>query len=168
MAGKFQRQGIENMARVVNLFRAPKKRVAMEELREARVLQNVGFAGCAHARPNGKRQVLIVDIETLRRMGLAPGIIRENITTEELDVNALRVGQTLLVGKTELQVSAVCEPCEQMETIRPGLKVELEGRRGMLCRVLRGGLIRPGDAMEVQPVEQPYPEHQEIGVEERE
>lgn len=82
-------------------------------------------------------------------MELAPGITRENITTEGLDVNALHVGQRLNAGEVELQVSAVCEPCELMEEIRAGLMQELKGRRGMLCRVLRGGTLKQGDAIEV-------------------
>jgi MOSC domain-containing protein YiiM len=137
------------MARVLHLFRAPNKRAPMEELAAARVMEQSGFEGCAHARPNGKRQVLLVDVETLRAMDLQPGIIRENITTEGLHVNALKVGEQLRVGEVELQVSAVCEPCELMEEIRAGLTMELVGRRGMLCRVLRGGMVRPGDAIEV-------------------
>lgn len=133
------------MAKVVHLFRAPNKRVAMEELSEARAVENFGFEGCAHARPGGgRRQVLLVDIETLRAMELTPGIIRENITTEGLDVNALQVGQLLRVGEAELEVSAVCEPCELMEEIRTGLMGELVGRRGMLCRVRKGGVVRRG------------------------
>jgi MOSC domain-containing protein YiiM len=122
----------------------------MEELREARLVENAGIDGCAHARPGGKRQVLLVDIETLRTMGLAPGIIRENITTEGLDVNALKLGQKLRAGEVELQVSAVCEPCELMEEIRAGLMAELQGRRGMLCRVSRGGEVKRGDSIELE------------------
>ncbi len=122
----------------------------MEGLREARLVENAGVDGCAHARPGGKRQVLLVDIETLRTMGLAPGIIRENITTEGLDVNALKLGQKLRAGEVELQVSAVCEPCELMEEIRAGLMAELQGRRGMLCRVLRGGQVKTGDSIELE------------------
>ena len=137
------------MAWVLHLFRAPNKRAPMEELAEARVMEQSGFEGCAHARPNGKRQVLLVDVETLRAMDLQPGIIRENITTEGLHVNALKVGEQLRVGEVELQVSAVCEPCELMEEIRAGLMMDLVGRRGMLCRVLRGGMVRPGDAIQV-------------------
>jgi len=122
----------------------------MEELTEARALENVGFEGCAHARPGGgRRQVLLVDIETLRAMQLAPGTIRENITTEGLTVNALPVGQKLRVGEVELEVSAVCEPCELMEQVRTGLMNELAGRRGMLCRVIRGGTVRRGDEIVV-------------------
>jgi MOSC domain-containing protein YiiM len=138
------------MGRVLHLFRAPKKRVPMEELSEARALENVGFEGCAHARPGGgRRQLLLVDIETLRAMQLTPGIIRENITTEGLDVNALPVGRKLRVGEVELEVSTVCEPCELMEQIRSGLMTELVGRRGMLCRVIKGGTVRCGDEIAI-------------------
>jgi MOSC domain-containing protein YiiM len=37
-----------------------------------------------------------------------------------------------------------------MEEIRVGLMRELQGRRGMLCRVRHGGTLRPGDAVEMQ------------------
>ena len=37
----------------------------MEELPQARVVEQSGFVGCAHARPNGgNRQVLLVDVES--------------------------------------------------------------------------------------------------------
>jgi MOSC domain-containing protein YiiM len=136
------------MPRVQNLFRAPKKHLPMEELSEIRAVNDTGIEGCAHARPSGKRQVLLVDRETLEAMNLRPGIIRENITTDGLNVNSLLIGQVLRVGEARLEVSAVCTPCDQMEAIRPGLRKELWGRRGMLCRVLDGGVIRRGDSIE--------------------
>ena len=137
------------MASVVHLFRAPKRRVPMEELPEARALEDVGLEGCAHARPQGKRQVLLMDRETLDFFELAPGIVRENVTTEGLDVNGLSIGQPLQIGEVELQVSAVCDPCEQIEALRPGLQAAMQGRRGMLCKVVRGGLLRRGDEIVV-------------------
>jgi MOSC domain-containing protein YiiM len=136
------------MARVQNLFRARKKHFPMEELSEVRALDDTGFEGCAHARPASKRQVLLVDRETLEAMDLPPGMIRENITTDGLNVNGLQIGQLIRVGEARLEVTLVCTPCGQMEAIRPGLRKELWGRRGMLCRVLDGGLIRRGDAIE--------------------
>ena len=140
---------MRTVAKVLHLFRAPERREAMEELGEARVVENAGFDGCAHARPGGKRQVLLIDVETLRAMELAPGMVRENITTEGLDVNALKIGQRLRVGEVELEVSLVCEPCDQLEKLRAGLKNEMVGRRGMLCRVLRGGTVKEGDPIAV-------------------
>jgi MOSC domain-containing protein YiiM len=136
------------MARVQNLFRAPKKRLPMEELSEVRAVNDCGFEGCAHARSGSKRQVLLVDRETLEAMDLQPGILRENITTDGLNVNSLPIGQVLRAGEARLQVTAVCTPCDQMEVIRPGLRKELWRRRGMLCRVLDGGIIRRGDSIE--------------------
>jgi MOSC domain-containing protein YiiM len=120
----------------------------MEELAETLAVEDSGFAGCAHARPGGKRQVLLVDRETLELMELRPGLIRENITTTALNVNGLALGQQLRVGESRLEVSAVCTPCDLMEAIRPGLRRELRGRRGMLCRVIAGGTIRTGDPIE--------------------
>jgi MOSC domain-containing protein YiiM len=120
----------------------------MEELSEVRAVGDKGFEGCAHGRHGSKRQVLLVDRETLEAMDLQPGIIRENITTDGLNVNSLQVGQLLRVGEARLEVSAVCTPCDPMEAIRPGLRKELWGRRGMLCRVLDGGTIRRGDPIE--------------------
>ena len=137
------------MAKVIHLFRAPKRREPMEELQEARAVEDVGLEGCAHARPQGKRQVLLMDRETLDVFELAPGIVRENLTTEGLDVNGLAFGQRLQIGEVELQVSAVCDPCEQIEALRPGLQAAMQGRRGMLCKVARGGLLRRGDEIVV-------------------
>lgn len=139
------------MAKVLHLFRAPRRPAPMEELSTACAIEDSSLEGFAHARPGGKRQVLLVDVEMLRSLNLTPGITRENITTEGLDVNALQVGQTLQIGSVHLEVSAVCEPCELMETIRTGLQQELQGRRGLLCRVLRGGTLQPGDTLELQP-----------------
>jgi len=90
-----------------------------------------------------------MDRETLDVFELVPGIVRENVTTEGIDVNGLAIGQRLLVGEVELQVSAVCDPCEQIEALRPGLQAAMQGRRGMLCKVVRGGMLRRGDGIVV-------------------
>jgi MOSC domain-containing protein YiiM len=136
------------MARVQNLFRAPMNHLPVEELSDVCAWGDVGFEGCAHARSGGKRQVLLVDRETLEAMDLRPGALRENVTTEGLNVNGLQIGQQLRVGEARLEVSAVCTPCDQMEAIRPGLRKALWGRRGMLCRVLEGGVVRRGDSID--------------------
>jgi MOSC domain-containing protein YiiM len=138
------------MARVMHLFRAAKRRLPMEEVSEVQAFADSGFEGCAHARTGGPRQVLLVDRETLDAMDLLPGILRENITTEGMNVNGLALGQALRIGDVRLEVSAVCAPCDLMEKIRPGLRKELHGRRGMLCRVIEGGTIRRGDTIEKQ------------------
>jgi MOSC domain-containing protein YiiM len=139
------------MASVRHLFRAPKRRVPMEELTEVKIIHDRGLEGCTHGRPGSKRQVLLVDRETLEVMDLQPGIIRENITTEGLNVNGLAIGQHLQIGHARLEVSEICTPCGQIEKLRPGLRKEMRGRRGMLCRVIEGGIVRAGDNIEKLP-----------------
>ena len=136
------------MANVLHLFRANQRRLPMEEIAEIRALQDSGLEGCAHARSRSARQVLLMDSETLELMELQPGIIRENITTRGINVNGLAIGQRLRVGDAQLEVSLPCTPCDLLEKIRPGLRRELRGRRGMLCRVVTGGMIRTGDPIE--------------------
>jgi MOSC domain-containing protein YiiM len=139
------------MASVQNLFRAPRKRLPMEEVSEISAVENSGLAGCAHARAGSLRQLLLMDSETLDLMELQPGIIRENITTRGINVNGVPAGQRLRVGEAQLEVAMPCTPCDLLEKIRPGLRRELRGRRGMLCRVIAGGLIRRGDSIERIP-----------------
>lgn len=135
------------MAVVAHLFQARKHGLPMEEVFVAQAEADLGFATCGHGRRGSKRQVLLVDHETLDAMNLAPGVIRENITTQGLNVNGLAVGERLRVGRALLEVSMVCTPCDQMEKVRPGLRRELYGRRGMLCRVIEGGIVQQGDAI---------------------
>jgi MOSC domain-containing protein YiiM len=135
------------MAEVVHIFRCLAHRLPMRAVEEIEAVENRGFAGCAHAQPGGLRQVLVMDVETLNALQLHPGDIKENITTRGLDVRGLRPGQRLRIGEALVEITVPCEPCKRMEDIRAGLKNELRGRRGMLCRVVEGGRIRVGDAI---------------------
>jgi MOSC domain-containing protein YiiM len=136
------------MAEVAHLFRCLTHRVPMVAHDEIVAIKDRGFAGCAHARPGGRRQVLWMDVETLDQMGLAPGALKENITTRGIDIRVLEAGERLRVGEALFEVTYRCDPCDRMEEIRPGLKAELLGRRGMLFRVIEGGRIRVGDSIQ--------------------
>ncbi len=126
----------------------------MESQSSARVIENLGIEGDRYAVKRGmnraKRQVLLMDRETLESLGLTPGTVRENITTRDMDIYALAPGQKVRIGaEVELEITELCNPCERMDEVRPGLKDELEGRRGMLTRVARGGDIAVGDTISV-------------------
>jgi MOSC domain-containing protein YiiM len=134
---------------VARLFVAPARRRPMLEQAEVTAVANRGFEGCSHARTGSPRQVLLVESETLRDLDLSPGMVRENITTEGIRLAEIESGKRLRVGEAVLEVTVPCEPCGHMDAIRPGLKDELQGQRGIMCRVIEGGLIRRGDALEV-------------------
>ena len=141
------------MAEVVQIFRCLAHRLPMRAVEEIEAVANRGLAGCAHAQPGGLRQILLMDLETLEALQLHPGEIKENITTRGLDVRGLRPGQRLCIGEALVEITVPCEPCKRMEDIRAGLKNELRRRRGMLCRVVEGGRIRVGDAIDALELE---------------
>jgi MOSC domain-containing protein YiiM len=141
------------MGQVSHLFIAIGSRRPMREVESATALPDRGLEGCRHGRAGSRRQVLLVESETLKRFGLRPGQIKENITTRGLSINDLLPGQRLQVGEALLEVSGPCEPCARMDEIRMGLQQELHGHRGTLCRVVAGGRVGHGDAIQLVPAD---------------
>lgn len=137
------------MPEVTNLFLCFVHRFPMKEIDEAEAVQNKGLKGCIHGRPNSKRQVSLMDIATLQKLGILPGAVKENVTTRGLDFQRLEPGQRLRIGGSLLEITLPCDPCSRMDEIRQGLQEELRGQRGWLCRVIEGGTIRRGDRIEV-------------------
>ena len=137
------------MAEVANLFLCLVHPFPMKEVDEAEALENKGLRGCIHGRPNSKRQVSLMDVETLQKLKIGPGAVKENVTTRGLDFQRLKPGQHLRIGGSLLEITLPCEPCSRMDEIRQGLQEELRGQRGWLCRVVKGGTIRRGEPIEV-------------------
>jgi MOSC domain-containing protein YiiM len=138
------------MAEVQHLFVCLVHRFPMKELAEAEASENKGFKGCIHGRPDSKRQVLLMDRETLDKFELAPGVVKENVTVVGLDFQKLGIGQRLKIGESLLELTTPCDPCPRMDEVRMGLQEELRGQRGWLCRVVEAGKIRKGDAVTVR------------------
>jgi MOSC domain-containing protein YiiM len=122
----------------------------MRPLRSARLDAGLGLDGDKHASAVSRRQVLIADREALNQLDLEPGVIKENITVEGLNVMTLAPGTQLKLGtEAVVEITSICEPCFRMDEIRPGLKAELEGRRGMNSLVVSGGEIAVGDPITI-------------------
>jgi MOSC domain-containing protein YiiM len=138
------------MARVAGLWTSPAKGSGQMDARErVRAIEGHGLEGCAHARPGTKREVLFASAEHLDALGVEYGRIRENFTIEGADVHDWPVGQRLRIGEAEFEITMVCDPCSRMDEIRPGLQQELDGRRGMLARVIASGEVAAGDDVQL-------------------
>lgn len=123
----------------------------MEAVSTATLITGVGLDGDKHAVGASDRQVLLADKETLDAVGVLPGTIKENLTVEGVNVMQLPVGSRVRLGQIAvLEITKVCEPCFRMDEIRDGLRQELEGRRGMVSRVVRGGTISVGDSITIE------------------
>ena len=133
------------MARVAALFVSPGRGSGRSTaLERATAVAGLGFEGCAHANPP-KREVLFVSKQHLDALDVEPGAVRENVTVEGVDVHEWPVGQRVRAGDVVFEVTMVCDPCQRMDALRDGLRAQLEGKRGMLARVVEGGAVAVGD-----------------------
>jgi MOSC domain-containing protein YiiM len=140
---------ITAMATISGVFTSPARKSGRSDSHERRqAIAGQGLEGCAHANPP-KREVLFVSAEHLDSVGVEPGAIRENLTVVGTDVEQWPIGQRVRVGgEAVFEITMVCDPCHRMDELRDGLRAQLEGRRGMLARVVEGGEIAVGDAVE--------------------
>jgi MOSC domain-containing protein YiiM len=138
------------VGRVESIQVSMKTRQPMQWLDKATAVPGAGLMGCRHSRPGNQRAVLLLEAETLDELGLAAGEIKENITTRGISLRDLAPGAHLQLGETVIvEVTGPCAPCGRMDEIRPGLRAELQGRRGVNTRVPVGGVIQTGDAVSV-------------------
>ena len=141
---------MNSAGKIISLQLCPGHRKPMKPVEEAEAIRNLGLKDDRHALPDSSRQVLLIEKETLDHFGLAPGQVKENITTTNISVMALGTKQRIRLGKDViLEVTKSCSPCSRMDEIRQGLQRDLAGKRGMLARVVAGGIIRNGDVIAV-------------------
>ena len=143
---------------ITNLHIARIKETPSDPVQEATALSGKGLEGDRSCKEGNLRQVLVMDQETLDEFGLAPGQIKENITTVGLDLSQTKKGQVFLIGdEVSLEIVGECEPCGKMDVIRQGLQQELNHNRGMLATVINGGHIKVGDSVRVSSREPATP-----------
>ena len=80
----------------------------------------------------------------------APGAFGENLTTRGLDLVSLQVGQRLRVGEeVVLEVSQIGKECVDRCAIYYKAGDCIMPREGIFARVIKGGLVKKGDMIEV-------------------
>jgi MOSC domain-containing protein YiiM len=75
--------------------------------------------------------------------------VRENITTRGIELKTLAPGTRLRAGGAVFEITQACDPCKMIDDIRPGLREQMQGQRGMFVRVIVGGEVRVGDVIEM-------------------
>ena len=137
------------MGEVLHIYVCLVHRFPMQELESVEAIEDKGLKGCIHGRQGSKRQMLLIDIETLEKFGIMPGTVKENLTTRGINFQELKPGERIKIGSATLEITIPCDPCSRMDEIRQGLEQELRGRRGWLCRVVAGGKIQRGERIEL-------------------
>ena len=125
-------------------------RQPMSVVESAEVKAGEGLVGDRHAKPGSSRQILLMDRAVMETLEVDAGQLRENLSVEGISLFGLQKGQILRVGDSlEFQVGELCDPCGYMEEIRPGLRAEIEGRRGLFVTPLSSGQVKVGDEVTV-------------------
>jgi len=123
--------------------------VAAVELRE-----NHGIVGDGHAG-EWHRQVSLLAMESIAKMqqlglNVGTGDFAENVTTEGIDLPALPIGARLALGEALLEVTQIGKECHTRCAIYYQAGDCVMPKEGIFARVVRGGMVRPQDVIEVQ------------------
>lgn len=142
------------MAKILAINISEKKGVIKNSVPEVLLLEDFGMEGDAHA---GKwhRQVSLLGQESVDKMiakgadNLKPGVFAENITTEGIILYELPVGTLLRIGSTEHEVTQIGKECHHGCEIKKITGDCVMPREGIFTRVLKGGVIKVGDEIDV-------------------
>jgi MOSC domain-containing protein YiiM len=109
---------------------------------------------CAHPRIHGgpRQAVLMITagaLAELREIGfvLSPGSLGENLTVDGIDARRFAAGQQYRAGGAILELTKPRSPCRTLDVLGKGIQAAVGEalRGGFYARVLRPGVIRPGD-----------------------
>lgn len=128
---------------------------------ESAQVNELGLVGDQHAHDfhGGRERAVCLfsseDYARLARDRVTPfsvGSYGENVLTEDLDFEQLSPGDVLAIGpEVLLEIHDVRSPCSTLKQQDGRFPDLMLGRSGFLCRVLQGGLLEPGMAIQAQP-----------------
>ena len=110
-----------------------------------RLLAGSGAEGDRHLDPLSPRQLLLASCASYAALSLPPQALRENLLLDD-DIDRLPSGTVLQIGgAAKVRLMFACEACGRLDLHGERLAARVGARRGVLARVVEGGVIRPGD-----------------------
>jgi len=141
------------MGTVIAICRSEKKGTPKKNIHEGLFAEGHGLEGDAHAG-NWHRQVSLLShdkVEAFRARGadVEDGAFGENLVVSGIDFRSLPVGTTLSCGDVLLEMTQIGKECHQGCAIYQKMGDCIMPREGVFARVVKGGIIREGDEMQV-------------------
>ena len=130
-----------------------RKGVKKTNVQKCRLIVDKGLENDAHAG-SWHRQVSLLAVESIARikdkgLDVQPGDFAENITTKGLDLWKIPIGTLLKVGRQAvIEVTQIGKECHSRCAIYHQVGDCVMPRQGIFARVIKGGPIRPDDAIE--------------------
>ncbi|MDR3312241.1 MAG: MOSC domain-containing protein [Spirochaetaceae bacterium] len=144
------------MAHIVSINISEKRGTVKRPVEEARLLCGMGIQGDAHAG-DWHRQISILAQESIHKMavrgleGLTPGTFAENITTTGIGLHTLPLGARLRLGDCKVEITQIGKECHRGCEVYRRTGMCVMPREGIFAQVITGGILRPGDPVEVLP-----------------
>lgn len=144
------------MGKIFSVNISENKGTVKHPVERALVIEGFGLEGDAHGG-GWHRQVSLLDIESIRAAGqgkadLKPGDFAENITTEGLALADVQKGDMLKAGTCVLEITQIGKECHGACEIKKLAGDCIMPRRGVFARIIAGGEVKPGDAIQILPV----------------
>jgi len=143
-----------NRGKLYSIAISPERGQQKNEVAEARLIDNYGIENDGHAGDWG-RQVTCLSYESVLKanqehgLNAGPGDFAENLLSEKLDFLSLATGNHLKIGsQVILEVTQVGKE-DHPSVVTRALGISLLPYEGLFCRVIKGGLVKKGDSVEV-------------------
>lgn len=140
--------------KLLNIFIGSQKGASKHSITSAELIPDHGVSGDHHAGTKPHRQVSLFASETLEEIQAA-GIdvtaeeLSTNLLTEGVAIDMLDAGAKLQIGAAIIEISEARKPCGSLTKIDKRLPKATYLRCGQFARVLTGGTIHVGDAIEI-------------------
>jgi len=141
-------------AKIIAVSISKDKGTRKHNVDEVILKEDLGIVGDAHAA-GGNRQVSLLaeeSIEKIKAKGIEvkAGDFAENITTRGLDLLGLNIGNKLRIGRDAiLEIAQKGKECHTRCSIYYQAGDCVMPKEGVFAKVIKGGVIRPGDRLEV-------------------
>lgn len=114
------------------------------------VVKDHGLRSDAHSGP-WDRQVSLLAIESIEKMGKGPGDFAENLTTTGIDLGSLLIGTELKIGEdVVLKISKIGKDCRNRCAIYYEMGDCVMPREGVFAKVINGGMVNKGDLIQIK------------------
>lgn len=165
-----QRDGTRSTRQTPRLERvliAPARGVAMRDVASVQAVAGRGLVGDRYhagrgtfsaraAVAPGAREVSIIDAAAVAtcaqrlNMPVDAALLRRNLVTSGLELKTLR-GRVLAIGAVRLEIVSSCPPCGYLSRLcAHDMRLGLRGLGGMRARILTGGHLDAGAAMQIE------------------
>jgi len=140
--------------KLAGIYVGKQKGEGKTEVASAELIANHGLSGDSHAGRHPQRQVSLFALETLNQLlaegfPVTPEKLSANLFTENIKLDSLKPGTRLRIGRTLLEIVEARQPCRNITRIDNQLPKRLYGQCGQLAKIIEGGTVQSGDAIEV-------------------